>query len=840
MIKRLKLYTVALAGFIVLTISLTWPIAGQFGTHIPGSEGDVWVHLWTFNWVKEALLNGRNLFYSNLTFYPDGVSLVAHNFAWLQILFWIPLQALFGIGVAYSLIFLATLIFNGFAAFLLVDEIVESKIAAFIGGMVAGFWPYLLSHHSHPNLILTGFVSLVLLYLHRTFKNGRRRDALLCGFFIGLIGVGRWQMLLLGGILIGLYFVYELKEIGWSDFRKLLRLMVLMIGTAVAVMLPFIYIQFLANDLGSSSTGVVRNAIGGGQSDLFAYFVPSRYHPWWGQVIFNSLYENLGVNRVFVPFIGYSTLVLAILGIIHSWKHARFWAFAAAVYILLALGPELLVNGRSLIPLPYRIIETTPLGAIIRSPDRFNVILSIPMAMLASIGVCVIQQNKRVSKPLTTILVAAFVILIPLEYAVRYPTFPLDIFPDWYKVLATDQREYGILELPMHNRVYDEQYMYYQFLHGKPIVGGHVSRPPEEAFLFIQSVPMLKQVPSDKNPPEDVINVGTQLHTLSQAGIEYIILHKPFMSDETVERWRAWFDLPPYHEDGELLVYETKWNVGTDISFTTAASDEIGVISSSIEPASVAQDGLVNMYVRWGTTQALTEDYDVCFKLISSNQTTEQVDCFPLSTEWPSSQWSENEMVQSDYAIRMSPYLMAGTYTLVAEIPELMKHEQMILDTIQFSAIPRYFDADLDMAVYANWENKIELADFELSPTEDQNLLIDLTWIAQERMDQSYKLFVHLIESQTQELVGQVDTIPRDWQYPTNWWEKKEIITDTLTIPLPELGDGRYQLWLGLYDINTGERMIVETSTLPIADQTTIQLVEMETCRSGTLCKLSE
>jgi hypothetical protein len=750
------------------------------------------------------------------------------------------LQGLFGTGIAYSLIFLATLIFNGFAAFLLVDEIVESKMAAFIGGMVAGFWPYLLSHHSHPNLILTGFVSLALLYLHRTFKNGRKRDALLCGFLVGLMGVGRWQMLLLGGVLIGLYFVYELKEIGGANVRKMLRLPVLMMGTAMAVMLPFIYLQFLANDLGNSSSGVMTNAIGGGQSDLFAYFVPSRYHPWWGQTVFNSLYDNLGVNRVFVPFIGYSTLVLAILGIIRSWKQARFWAMAAAVYILLALGPELLVNGRSLIPLPYRIIETTPLGAIIRSPDRFNVILSIPMAVLAGIGVCVIQQNNRVSKPITMILIAAFVILIPLEYAVRYPTFPLNIFPVWYEELAADEREFAILELPMHNRVYDEQYMYYQFLHKKPIVGGHVSRPPEEAFRFIQSVPMLKHVPSDKNPPEDVINVGNQLHTLSQAGIKYIILHKPFMRDKTIERWRAWFNLPPYHEDDELLVYETEWNVGTDIPFITTFSDEIGVISSSIEPASVTQDGWVNARVRWGATQALAEDYEVCFKLINSTRITQQVDCFPLSTEWPSSQWSENEMVESVYDIRISPYLMAGTYTLEAEIPELMQHGQMLLTTLQYLAIPRSFDADLDMAVYANWENNIELADFELSPTEDQNLLIDLTWIAQERMDQSYKLFVQLIESQTRELVAQVDTIPRDWQYPTNWWETNEIITDTLTIPIPELGDGSYQLWIGWYDNSTEDRMIVETSILPVADQTTIQLAEMKTCRSQTLCILAD
>jgi hypothetical protein len=825
--KRLVPHALALAGLIALAIGLTWPIAGQLGTRIPGSEGDVWVHLWTFNWVKDALFSGRDLFYSNLTFYPYGTSLVTHNFAWLQILLWIPLQLIFGMGTAYSLIFLVTLIFNGFAAFLLVDEIVDSKVAAFIGSMVAGFSPYLLSHHSHPNLILTGFVSLGLLFLHRTFQNGRTRDALWAGISIGLIGVGRWQMLLLCGPLFGLFFLYEFMEFGWTHFKKLLPHLALILATAVVVMLPFAFIQFLANDFGAASSGIISSAIGGGQTDLLAYFIPSRYHPLWGQAVFDSLYDNLGVSKFFVPFVGYSILLLVVLGVFRSWNLARFWAIAALIYILLSLGSELQINGRSLFPLPYKIIELTPLAALIRSPDRFNVILSIPVAVLAGIGLKVIQQNRRITKPITTIVVATFIAMVAIEYAVHYPTFPLNSFPSWYEVLAADERDFGILDLPMHNRVYDEQYMYYQFLHKKPIVGGHVSRPPEESFRFIKSVPMLKNVPSDKNPPEDVVNVGGQLQQLSEAGIEYIVLHKQYMTGETIERWRKWFDLTPHYEDAQLLVYETEWNVGIDIPFTTAVTDEIGVITKSVDPVAVTQDSGVNVRLRWGSRDTIAEDYDICFKIISSTGTAEQIDCFPLSKEWPTSRWSENELIESNYTLRMSPFLETDTYTLEAEIPTLQQSKRVDLGTLQYTALPRHFDTNFEYSVHAIWEDKLELADFEVTITEEQDLAIDLTWVVQERMDQSYKLFAHVIDSQSEELVGQVDTVPLDWQYPTNWWEKGEIVTDSLEIPLPELGGSRYQLWIGFYDVSTEERMIVESSTLPVADQTTIQLAEL-------------
>jgi len=77
----------------VLTVLMTWPIAGRIGTHIPGSEGDAWEHLWTFHWVRNSLLSGRSPFFTERIFYPQGTSLTSHNIAWVNIAAWLPLQA---------------------------------------------------------------------------------------------------------------------------------------------------------------------------------------------------------------------------------------------------------------------------------------------------------------------------------------------------------------------------------------------------------------------------------------------------------------------------------------------------------------------------------------------------------------------------------------------------------------------------------------------------------------------------------------------------------------------------------------------------------------------------
>jgi hypothetical protein len=78
-------------------------------------------------------------------------------------------------------------------------------------------------------------------------------------------------------------------------------------------------------------------------------------------------------------------------------------------------------------------------------------------------------------------------------------------------------------------------------------------------------------------------------------------------------------------------------------------------------------------------------------------------------------------------------------------------------------------------------------------------------------MVESYKTFAHLRKAGTNEIAGQIDAIPRNWTYPTDWWEVNEIVTDTLSIPLNDLDPGRFELWLGFYDEENGER-------LPLAD----------------------
>jgi hypothetical protein len=88
-----------------------------------------------------------------------------------------------------------------------------------------------------------------------------------------------------------------------------------------------------------------------------------------------------------------------------------------------------------------------------------------------------------------------------------------------------------------------------------------------------------------------------------------------------------------------------------------------------------------------------------------------------------------------------------------------------------------------------------------------KSLKLTLNWQAQRRMDISYKVFVHLVDAATGEIVVQDDAVPRRWAYPTTRWERGEVVEDTIPLSLNGVPPGRYRLVVGLYDQSTAERL---------------------------------
>jgi hypothetical protein len=808
-----QMAVLVLIAYFLLAMVMTWPLMAQLGEVLPwNNRGDHWMHQWTYWWVLKALSEGQNPFYTRLLYYPEGVSLITHNIAWLNIIFWIPLQALVGGFTATNLIYIGLFAINGFAMYLLIRELVGSQPASIIGGLIFAFWPYLTSQTGHPNSIIAFWLPLSLLFLNRTLENGRTRDAFLTGIFLALGGIGRWQLLIAGSLLLISYLFYKCLPEARCLTRRTLSLLLLTGSVALILMAPFAFPVIVGLPEIAQFTeyeGLVRSTSRGG--DLLAYFVPNQTLTI-GDVILNDLPDRLTFNNDQMEYLGLTTLALAIYGGVKRWKSARFWTLMALVYFILALGPELEIGQvfYPQVPMPYRLIEDWNFIRIIAFPHRFNTYLGIPVAMLAALGVAsLIRQRARSWKSVT--LVAILGLLILVEYALLpYPTAEGHT-PDWYTQLAQEPGQFAIVDLPMDRQFRDKFYMHYQITHGKALVEGHVSRVTPEANDFLDNSPFLARLREANVMDPWLGDVRRQLQSLSEADIRYLVLHKGFVRPEQLEQWQRWLPFEPTYEDDELIVYRTDPRLGQDYEITQMMGDHIGLIRADDGPVRVNQGDYLWVTAQWASEGQPSHNYQACAELIDRNGEVAERECQPLLKELPASQWSANEVVNGGAILQPDPFLSPGTYSrrlsLVNEQNGAILGRPLFLGPVEIEALPRVYEApDPTHSLHVRWADEISLPGYDLQES-DTTLLLTLYWQSLKRSPPFYKVFAHVIDQETGAVVAQVDTVPRNWSYPTTWWDEGEIVEETLEIDIEGLPTGQYRLQIGFYDPDPGERI---------------------------------
>ncbi len=99
----------------------------------------------------------------------------------------------------------------------------------------------------------------------------------------------------------------------------------------------------------------------------------------------------------------------------------------------------------------------------------------------------------------------------------------------------------------------------------------------------------------------------------------------------------------------------------------------------------------------------------------------------------------------------------------------------------------------------------LDAESWQVMPGEEFRLT--LYWQARELMDESYVVFVHLIDGDGN-LISQSDSVPVQGVYPTSWWVQGEVIADPHSLRVPsDMRSGDYQLTAGMYD-GAGRRLV--------------------------------
>ncbi|GAB4475402.1 MAG: hypothetical protein Kow00124_16350 [Anaerolineae bacterium] len=94
------------------------------------------------------------------------------------------------------------------------------------------------------------------------------------------------------------------------------------------------------------------------------------------------------------------------------------------------------------------------------------------------------------------------------------------------------------------------------------------------------------------------------------------------------------------------------------------------------------------------------------------------------------------------------------------------------------------------------------------------SLLVALAWLPEDTPAVDYSVFLHLVDAQGT-IAAQLDGPPAEGRHPTTTWARGERVIDLRRIILPpDLPAGEYQLIVGVYNWQTGERV-------PLADGST-------------------
>ena len=526
--------------YAALAALMTWPLVAHMGAAVPGVGYDSWQNMWNMWWLKQAMLGLRNPYFTDALYYPYGTSLYLHTLNPINFILSLPVHALFGLVVAYNFVIVGSLCASGYTAYLLAHNVTGDRRAALVGGTVFATSGYLLAQvmGGHTHMVAAEWLPLAALALRRATAAPSRRRVLLAGALLAINVLCDWQYFLF----ITLWAAFYALAVAWGR-RSLRAALPVVAALALAGLLVLPLLVPTARRALQTPTATTE----GGAAfrtdhsvDLAGFLIPSQLHPLWGKAAARAQWfkSHMEIQNK-TAYLGAPALALGLLAL--RRRAGRFWMLGAALFALLAMGPQLQVAGLiTRVPLPAAAIYALPFANISRYPVRFVAIAMLALSVAAAIGARVLLQtldrsaskhglvrvHPRSSASMlvrgSSLLPAVLIALIALDNLASIPLVGIYI-PPVYAEMARDGERYGIFEAPLSYRS-SAAFLLYQTVHGKGIVGGYISRTQPDPLM---GIPLIRTVANAQDEPDIVAQNPERIaaSVFSYFNIRYLMLH---------------------------------------------------------------------------------------------------------------------------------------------------------------------------------------------------------------------------------------------------------------------------------------------------------------------------
>ncbi len=630
--KRWQVHLLVLLAYTLLALALTWPLAAHFSTHVPGDGADDPPLTWNLWWVRYALLElGTSPFQCDYLFYPLGINLAFYTPTVLNGLLSVPLQAVFGLIPASNVLLLSSFALSGYGAFLLAGYLLAANgqkqtasdkiatwnvaLAAFTAGLLYAFASSKLFYAAlgQWNIASSQWIPFYVLYLFKMESEPRRwRYLLLAALFLLFQAYAELTYASFLLLFTALWVAWRCGtrwRLGRRELPRLLMNLLLMglicaVGLApvLAMMIPDMLVEGDIFVEGSGFADVF-------SADLLGFLVPTMHHPLFGSLVERFDFDHSVGQHL---YLGYSVLILALVGAIGWWRHSalpesppqvgrrwypvRFWSLSALVFWLLTLGPTLRINGHdSGLPLPFALLAQLPFFKGNRYPSRYSVLLVLSLAMLVSFGVYWLlgrvsngkrsaADGQRRLTPIACCLLLAAVLLFE-HLSVPLPLSDMRV-PTVYETIAEMPGDFTLLDLPVawrngfrvtgaqHPIIMFEQY--YQSVHGKRILAGNTSRNPPLKFQYFTEAPVINtlialETGHQVDPAVVEQERALAVDVLRFFDIRIIVVHPAQTGPEMVPYIEATMPVERLYADREIVAYQLdlpawpeKWTINPD------------------------------------------------------------------------------------------------------------------------------------------------------------------------------------------------------------------------------------------------------------------------------------
>jgi hypothetical protein len=414
---------------VVMIFGLAQPLLPNLNVpHVQQAQVDANFYIWAIRWWPYALTHGLNPLFTHQITQPNGIS--GYNLAWatttptLSLLMW-PITAAVGPIAAFNLSLILAPPASAWGTFVLTRRLTGKFWPALLSGTVFGFCAYEISHEAsgQPNLTVTVLIPLIAYLALRWWDGSLGRRSFLIWMTLALTAEfytfveAFTDLTMLAVIALVLGFAVAARDVRPKVARLAIDSAIAYVG-AVILAMPYLY-EALRNMPKSFHTPEPQFWV-----DLAGVVVP-RINRLLGM---KWLAPTAGHDITPTIYVGVPLLLLFLLVAVFYWSNrlVRLLVSLYVIIFLLSLGQDLIVDGKTVVSLPWGKIWSLPILSS-AEPQRLLDFGQLVLAVMMAVWLAHVTKSKLAQAGrwgLAVLSVAAIFANVPTFASVVVPPKP--------------------------------------------------------------------------------------------------------------------------------------------------------------------------------------------------------------------------------------------------------------------------------------------------------------------------------------------------------------------------------------------------------------------------------